>query len=274
MNSGNRGEGYLVDLTLARRLERAEAMANAAYVDARRELNPQSGAEWIEVAGAYAMFDGVASPITQTFGVGVFEPFGAAEFDRIERFFAERRAPTAHEVCSFATPDIWSQLSLRGYSPIETSTVLVRLTTGASPGIASRIVARVIEKNESGLWTRTAAEGWGSESEELAAFIGDIGAVITHARGVQCFVAELDGKAIAAGVLNISNGIALLAGASTIPSARRQGAQSVLLQTRLDFAASLGIELAMVVTQPGSASQRNAVRQGFRPVYVRSKWQR
>ncbi|HEY7185656.1 MAG TPA: hypothetical protein VH436_03865, partial [Vicinamibacterales bacterium] len=59
-----------------------------------------------------------------------------------------------------------------------------------------------------------------------------------------------------------------------IPAARRQGAQRELLRARLAFAAAGGIELAMVVTQPGSASQRTAERQGFRPVYTRVKWQR
>jgi hypothetical protein len=68
--------------------------------------------------------------------------------------------------------------------------------------------------------------------------------------------------------------VALFAGASTIPRARRQGAQLALLQARLAFAAERQVELAMIVAQPGSASQRNAERQGFRPVYTRSKWQR
>lgn len=30
--------------------------------------------------------------------------------------------------------------------------------------------------------------------------------------------------------------------------------------------------LAMMVAQPGSASQRNAERQGFRTAYTRTKW--
>jgi hypothetical protein len=47
-----------------------------------------------------------------------------------------------------------------------------------------------------------------------------------------------------------------------------------LLRHRLAFAAHRGIELAMVVAQPGSASQRNAERQGFRPAYTRVKWRR
>jgi len=61
------------DLALSRRLEGAEGYACAQYAEARRHLFPQSGAEWMEHAGAYAVFDGVESPITQTFGLGIFE---------------------------------------------------------------------------------------------------------------------------------------------------------------------------------------------------------
>lgn len=262
-----------VDIALARRLERAEAMACAASVEAHGEHDPAVGAGWIEVAGTYAMFDGSSSPLTQTFGVGIFEPFGERELDRIEAFFAERASPTSHEISPFATPQIWSLLGARGYTPIETSTVLIRPTAPLPPRSQGSIVVRVVEEADTGLWTRVAAEGWSSEGAELAAIIEELGPVITRTRGVRCFLAELDGRPIAAGALNLSNGVALLAGASTIPSARRQGAQTALLEARLDFAAGLDIDLAMVVAHPASASQRNAERRGFRPAYVRSKWQ-
>src|SRR4051812_12095603 len=98
----------VADVALARRLERAEAMANAAFVDARRTVAPEVGAEWIEVAGLYAMFDGPQSPITQTYGLGIFDTFGAAELDRVETFFTERGAPTSHEVSAFAAHDALS----------------------------------------------------------------------------------------------------------------------------------------------------------------------
>ena len=61
------------DLALSRRLERAEGHACAQFAEARRRLFPASGAEWMECAGAYAVFDGVDSPVTQTFGLGLFE---------------------------------------------------------------------------------------------------------------------------------------------------------------------------------------------------------
>jgi hypothetical protein len=264
----------VVDLALARQLERAEGAANAACVDARREVHPQVGAAWMEIGGVYAMFDGPASPLTQTFGLGIFDRIRDAELERLEAFFAARGAPTFHEVSAFAPPETLNLLSVRGYAPIETSTLLVLPTADRSQGDDGPVTVREVREAETGLWTRVAAQGWSSESAQLGSFIEDLGAVITRARGAHCFLAELDGEAIAAGTLNISNGVALLAGASTIPAARRRGAQRALLRARLDFAAARGIDLAMVVAQPGSASQRNARRQGFRPVYVRAKWQR
>jgi hypothetical protein len=85
-------------------------------------------------------------------------------------------------------------------------------------------------------------------------------------------LAELDGRAIATGGLYIRDGVALLAGASTIPDARHQGAQLALLEHRLRFAADAGCELAMMGALPGSGSQRNAERNGFRIAYTRIKW--
>jgi hypothetical protein len=67
--------------------------------------------------------------------------------------------------------------------------------------------------------------------------------------------------------------VALLAGASTIPAAREQGAQLALLNSRLRYAAEHGCDIGMLCAEPGSASQRNAERHGFRIAYTRIKWQ-
>jgi hypothetical protein len=127
----------VVDLALARRLERAEGAANAACVDARRDVHPQVGAAWMEIGGVYAMFDGPASPLTQTFGLGIFDRIRDAELDRLEAFFSERKAPTFHEVSAFAPPETLNLLSVRGYAPIEASTcsssrrqIVLRAMTG------------------------------------------------------------------------------------------------------------------------------------------------
>ena len=74
------------DAALARRVEGAEAHGNAAFVEARARLFPETGARWIEVAGTYALYDGLGSPLTQTFGLGLFHPPIPADLDRIEAF--------------------------------------------------------------------------------------------------------------------------------------------------------------------------------------------
>jgi hypothetical protein len=133
------------------------------------------------------------------------------------------------------------------------------------------ITVRPIEPGEEDFWASISAEGW-SESPELADFIMDIGRVSARRDGSMSFLAELGGRTIAAGGLSLVEGIALLAGASTIPSGRNRGAQLALLEGRLLHAAEVGCDVAMMVAQPGSASQRNAERQGFRIAYTRTKW--
>jgi GNAT superfamily N-acetyltransferase len=75
-------------------------------------------------------------------------------------------------------------------------------------------------------------------------------------------------------VLAMHDGIALLAGASTKPAHRRKGAQLALLGARLAAARRHGCDLAVMAARPGSASQRNAERHGFRIAYTRLKWRR
>jgi len=60
--------------------------------------------------------------------------------------------------------------------------------------------------------------------------------------------------------MHLNDGVALLVGASTVPAARRRGAQNALLSARLAFAHARGCDLAVMGALPGSASQRNAER--------------
>jgi GNAT superfamily N-acetyltransferase len=88
------------------------------------------------------------------------------------------------------------------------------------------------------------------------------------------FLVECEGEdePIATGSLAIHDGIALLAGASTIPARRGLGAQGLLLAARLEEARRRGCEVGMMVAAPASTSQRNAERRGFRVAYTRTKW--
>ena len=267
----------LVDLELARRLERAEGGGCRAFVEARARLDPACGATWIDVAGTWAMFDGVGSPVTQTFGLGMFGDVTADHLDEIEGFFTSRGADTHHEVSPLAGVALFATLAGRGYKPIELSSVMFRpiadgrgLDADLNPGISVRRVGA----DESDLFASVSVRGWKNDAPEVAPLIDSLSRVMIERDGGASFVAEIDGVAIAAGGLALEGGVALLAGACTVPEGRRQGAQLALLDARLREAAARGCDLAMMCAAPGSGSQRNAERHGFRIAYTRVKWAR
>ena len=134
------------DLLLSRRLERAEGHACAQHAEARRRVNPDSRAEWIECAGAYAVFDGLDSPVTQSFGLGVFEQLNPTALDELERFFLDRGAPVLHEVSPLAGVAALDMLCARYYRPIEISSAASCAECGASQpkGAVRRVPALMI----------------------------------------------------------------------------------------------------------------------------------
>ena len=150
-----------IDRALAQRLERAEGSANAAFVDARAQTDPSVGATWIEIAGAYAMFDGVGSPLTQSFGAGLLAPFEATAFEQAEDFFFSRGAAAHHEIASFAATETTALLAQRGYAVIERSTVLLRETTtprdAHATGRTTDVIVRRIRSDEYASWAQVSA---------------------------------------------------------------------------------------------------------------------
>jgi len=264
----------LSDLALARRLERAEGAAARGVVQARARVVPERGACWTEVGGALAMFDGAASPVTQTFALGMQEPATPAILDELEAFFRKRGAPVNHEVSPVADVATIALLVDRGYHPIELTSVMYR-PIAAELALASpspRVIVRPIAAPEATVWAQTAAAGWSDQGADLSGFIHETTRTLSAADGYHLFLAEIDGRPVAAGGLAIHGGVAMLAGASTIPDARRQGAQLALLHERLRYGVAAGCDLAMMGALPGSGSQRNAERHGFRIAYTRIKW--
>ena len=261
------------DRALSRRLERAEALSNARFVDSRARVFPASGACWIEVAGASALFDGAGSPATQTFGLGMSQLPAAGDMDRIEAFFTERGAPVHHEVSPLADENLAPMLTARGYAPFEFTSVLYRPIDHAGVNLsATAISVRLVEEPDVEIFARTSAAGWSHAGIE--AFILQMARVNAASEGVSLFLAEADGRPIATAALSIVEGVAHLAGAATVPEGRHRGAQLALLDHRLRYAAAHGCDIALMGALPGSGSQRNAERHGFRIAYTRIKWRR
>jgi GNAT superfamily N-acetyltransferase len=177
-----------------------------------------------------------------------------------------------HEVSPLAGVPALDLLCARGYRPIEISSVLYRVVEKPTAQPPNGIRVRVTGPEEAPLWTDISARGWTHDHPELADFLRQMGAICLAREDSPCFLAEFEGQPGAAGVLSIHQGVALFGGASTIPELRRRGLQAALLEERMRYASDVGCDLAMMVAEAGSNSQRNAERQGFRVAYTRTKW--
>ena len=263
------------DLALARQLEATEAYACAQFAKSRRELFPGCNSDWIEIGGASVVFDGPDSPITQTFGLGLFETLTPEILNDIECWFTSRGASVQHEVCPLIGVEALALLCARGYQPIEIASVLYQ----PIPGTASHdpgYPVELITADQARLWSDISARAWSHDHPEFIEMLQDFGVIIAARANSFCFLAYTDenGDAVpaAAGALSINRGVALFSGAATLPQFRRRGLQSALLAERLRYSYAAGCEVAMIAAEAGSESQRNAERNGFRIAYTRIKW--
>jgi GNAT superfamily N-acetyltransferase len=217
------------------------------------------------------VFDGVDSPVTQSFGLGLFEDLTEASLDQIEYFFFARGASANHEVSPHAGLSVPELLCARHYRPIEISNVLYQAVQKPA-GEECGLIVRVASLGEQECWTSVNARGWSHEHPEVLDFLLRTTRIAFARESSVCFLAEVDGQAGAAASLCLHDGIALFAGAATVPELRRRGLQRALLRERMRYAFDHGYELAMMVAEAGSDSQRNAEREGFRIAYTRTKW--
>lgn len=260
---------------LSQKLERTEARANVEFVTSRLKMFPDSKVEWIDVNGTYAMFDGLESPLTQTFGLGLFNSLTYSDLETIEKFYNQFSAPIFHEVSPMADPQHIEMLSKLGYRPIEYTNILYKLLSNekSSHYINNpEVTARKLQEGEEKVWLSTSVEGWSMEMPGFTDYFYQFSQIGVCSRGAFPFCADLNGKLISTGLLYIYDDIALLAGDSTIQEGRNRGGQNALIDARLNYATEKKCSIAMIATSPGSQSQKNAEKQGFRIAYTRTKW--
>ena len=254
-------------LELARRLEKAEALAGVACAQAHERLNPAVGAAVLEVGGGFAIFVGVRSPLTHAVGLGMRGSVRADEMDRLEDFYRSRGAAVSVELCPLADAPLVELLGSRGYRVTEFNNVLVRPLAGAEFAPAEAV--RLAYTDEDYLWARTVGRGF-LEKDDLTGEEIEVGGAIWHMPGARCYLAFSRGRAAAAGALAIDGGLATLFADSTMLGFRGEGLQGALIRERLRAAAAEGCDLATAATLPGSVSQRNYERSGFRVAYTKA----
>ncbi len=270
------------DHALARRVESLDAVAGKEYVVAHRALYPRVAADFTQVAGGFASYAGTDSPLTQAFALGMNGEVTPDDMNRLEAFYRERESAINVEVCPLADMSLTGHLSERGYRPVEFTNVLVR-SLNASPEDNEEYARREVEAahevevreatpDETGALAEVVARGFAEDEESSLALMMEIFRVNARTAGVHHFAARIGDTIVGGGGVRVSERIAGLAGASTLPAYRGRGAQTALLDARLRFAARHDCDIATVTTLPGSTSQRNAQRHDFQVAYTRTKW--
>ena len=247
-------------------------MPQVRYAEIFKQVQPEIGAAFEPICGGHMIFAGVGSPIGRVTGAGFTGPVTADDLDRIEAFYRSHKAPSQVDVCPLTDGSLMELLKQRNYTLAELNNVLFRRLDSAKTFPSTK--AAVIRA------------GRAEEASEFSAIVGrsffpegnspfnieETMAPLFQMEGALTFVAEVDGKmaACAAGLVIREHGIIALFGAGTLSEFRRRGLQTALLQTRMAAAAKTGSEYAVIVTQGGTTSQRNAERLGFRVAYSKA----
>ncbi len=258
-----------IDRQQASRLEAAHAWRNRRYAEAQSRLQPASNSAVQAIADGYAIYAGPASPLNKAVGLGMSSAVTVADLDTMEAFYRQRQAQPRIELCPLADPTLVALLQERGYRlvaflnllllPIPTEPLPIDLPAGAT--------VRQASATEAATWIRVTTQGF--EGVEQPSDTGmAIQAPTFHSEDAFSFLAWVGATSVAGGAMVIHDRVTELGGASTHPRHRRQGLQRALINARINHARALGCELAITLTSPGSDSQRNVERVGFRLAYT------
>lgn len=258
------------DLALARRVEAAEAANGFSVARAVATASPGTGAVAEPFLGGCALFGGVGSPMTHALGIGMSGPVTSEDLDRMEAFFRQRGSPVLIDLCPLADVSLLELVFSRGYRVIEFNNVIIRRISGEEarpqPVPADSVTVSLAGERDLDTWNRTVARGFQERDDVDDAFVEMLAGTSLFG---QCYLARTEQDAVGGALMSMQGGIACFYGDATVLAARRRGAQSALIQSRLADAERAGCDLAMACVLPGSASHRNYERAGFELLFMR-----
>ncbi len=272
--------------TLAGRIERAEYLLARAFAECARIR--RDDVLIAPVGGAAAIYGGPNQPFNKVVGLGFSEPVDEAVLSAIEREFDARSAPVRVELSTLADAAVAPMLTARGYSLVGFENVLglalsrdmaAHLKTAVDQDRARDVVVTRATAEEAPMWIDVVTTGFAhpdvfdappSQESYPREALEETFRDFLSIPGLSQYLVRRNDVVAGGGALRLSDGVAQLCGAATLPDHRRQGVQSSALRARLLDAAENGADVAVVTTQPGSKSQENVQRAGFVLLYARA----
>lgn len=255
---------------LIMRIERTWAGDHVSFVEVLSRQDPSWGSETFELGGGHAVLCGAGLYVNRALAFGLDQPVSVADFIRLEGRAAHLAVEAAVEVTPVTHRSVSEIANDRRYRVDGFRTTHIRLLDDHIIGIPDPTV--VVERADHELleaWSETTAAGWG-HTTVAARRASDAFSRAAAAIDQDGFVIALDARdrrPLGCASLTIRDGIATLGGMSTLPVERRRGVQAALISHRIRLCHDAGCDLATSSTEPGSGSERNLARAGFRPLY-------
>jgi GNAT superfamily N-acetyltransferase len=260
-----------VNRDVARRLEQAQAWRSVGHAQAYQMLHPEASVQVKRAGSSFAVFEKPGSPLNRCTGLGFDESVSEHDIEQVEQFYRQQHAASRISLCPLADPALLEILQKRSYQLEQFYSVLVRILPDADAPveIPPGIIIQHAGPGTADLWLETVAYGFSAPGEpDVDSY--EILAPNFYAANAAPYLAFVEGQPAGGGGMYLHEGVAEFGGASTLPAFRRRGVQTALLQVRMQAARLAGCDLGIVITSPGSNSQRNVERLGFQVAYTKT----
>jgi len=216
---------------------------------------------FLDLGDTYAVYAGKDSFLTQAKGV-----FTRSQIRRLKGFYAAHGCSWEAILSPFAGNEALQNVIDAGGKVEQWETVLFR--PAGDPILDHPLPAnaeiRLVEGVDACIYTEVMRKGFfGDDPNPM---LEQMGRIYENVPNTRRYIAFVDGVPSAGAALAIVDRTAYFSGAATLPEFRGRGLQNALISQRLKVAQDLA-DLVTFGSSPGSGSQRNAERHGFRLAY-------
>jgi ribosomal protein S18 acetylase RimI-like enzyme len=198
---------------------------------------------------------------------------GQAEYIRpLVEWYREQGVATEFEITSGDTdPALGRELARLGFFQSGCHAALIGEPDLSAPAANDIPVESVTSAEQMEEFLAAYVLGWGFPEDTHEQFKKNVRPWRSQP-GWSLYLARVDGRPAAAGILFIHEGVGYFADSATDPAFRGRGLQSALLRRRLQDASAAGVDLVCSGADFLSTSHRNMERVGMRLLFLRSIW--
>lgn len=251
------------------RLETAQALQSRSFLLEVQRLQPSGPASALRGRWGFAHFFAEGHFLNQALALGLGGPVSERQLERVETLLGQGGHPVVLELAPTADPELAGLVADHGYHLQAFQQVLakdLKLRASQPSDWHKQVQVRSIGAEGMELWLQVVQAGFQDKDELESAEEATTG-FSAGAAGNRFFFATVEGHPAGAGVLGCFQEVGVCSGTSVLPRFRGLGVQRALLAARMDLAWETGCRQVCAAVLPGTPSQANLERCGFRVAY-------